>query len=1073
MQLGVQILGDFSGLSYALFLPVVNFLPNNLDLQITLKWNGKSENIIFYRATFIDKAKRRFEWNDGYFIKKNTAKIRKASCEIQYEKMPLRSGLHLTVEFLSQSGIHSEIEYLFEDSKTVSLIGTKTYNMIADEKTYFINMINRESSAEIEASKSKETENDFTIASSRKLGSASSINQLNCTCLAPYIDALNTEIRFLIQEGGRKYKVNNGRYIGTLNTKYIYAFNLEAELYIADEAPISLTISDDDIPVRGSVLFCEDFQILLLLNKRIADKVFSARISVEPWKLLEELINRLTQHINFKEPVVEKIVVEGPNFATNEPIVNIPKGHDAVLRRAKEAPVTIVWGPPGTGKTHTMSEVAIEFLKEGKRVLVVSHSNVSVDGVAKKIYELLNEANESELYKHSAILRYGYIRDEELSQNEYISSFMCSMGLHPEKKAELEKLQKEYYEIKHKEGIDSSNFIEINEKISSIRAFIREEEQKLVSNANVIATTISKVVMDPLFDTAVYDVVIFDEVSMAYVPQIFAAATFAKEHLICVGDFMQLAPIAQSPIAKKILCEDIFTYLGINKQGTPYYHPWLIMLDEQRRMHPAISAFSNKYVYHSLLRNHDSVLTNRENIVRKLPFSGHPVNYVDLLGCYCAANKNQDNSRYNIFSAVISFAMAIEAENEMNSLPCSKGKVSIITPYVAQTRLIRALILDYRKRYETSIRCATVHQFQGSESEVVLFDAVESFPGSNVGFLMGKQPDSIKRLINVAVTRAKGKLITVGNSRFWNDYFHGHVSHTLYNLQDYSMKNGNTVSYYNSLSEEIQSFNLDDVINFYFNVQDYLDIFLQDIRNAKNKIIVSLPSGALDQSCGERISAALMQAKKKGVHILAKTNDFDALPEHWQSFTWATDNAIFPIIMIDESITWYGVPLADWKFKIDKDTAYLTRCKLAFRIKGEYTAEIIKSFSDLDLREADSSKSQLLERNDTIRIIDKENGKGAAGLAAYMQEGKYCPICKGKMKMLISSKSGKPYMKCTVKGCEGHYPYLEVFDVNNYINTNSVKCPKCGKDSLEAKKGKNGMFIVCHSCDSYIKADEV
>ncbi len=62
------------------------------------------------------------------------------------------------------------------------------------------------------------------------------------------------------------------------------------------------------------------------------------------------------------------------------------------------------------------------------------------------------------------------------------------------------------------------------------------------------------------------------------------------------------------------------------------------------------------------------------------------------------------------------------------------------------------MLKDYYKQNTSHISCATVHQFQGSESDIVIFDAVESYPKSAVGYLMGKDPDNIIRLINVAVT---------------------------------------------------------------------------------------------------------------------------------------------------------------------------------------------------------------------------------------------------------------------------------------------------------------------------------
>lgn len=162
------------------------------------------------------------------------------------------------------------------------------------------------------------------------------------------------------------------------------------------------------------------------------------------------------------------------------------------------------------------------------------------------------------------------------------------------------------------------------------------------------------------------------------------------------------------------------------------------------------------------------------SIVAAKLFEKQAINLIDLSGCYCAASKNADNSRFNILSAFISFAAAVKTEPNVQN-------VSIITPYAAQTRLIWALELDYQQHGDTEIRCATVHQFQGSESDVIFFDAVESYLAKKPGWLMGKDFNSIQRLINVAVTRAKGKLITVANSRFWNNNYTG-TQHTFYKL---------------------------------------------------------------------------------------------------------------------------------------------------------------------------------------------------------------------------------------------------------------------------------------------------
>ena len=57
-----------------------------------------------------------------------------------------------------------------------------------------------------------------------------------------------------------------------------------------------------------------------------------------------------------------------------------------------------------------------------------------------------------------------------------------------------------------------------------------------------------------------------------------------------------------------------------------------------------------------------------------------------------------------------------------------------------------------------NIRIRTINSFQGQEADVVIFSLVRSNPDGNIGFLKDY------RRINVAMTRAKQKLIVIGNS---------------------------------------------------------------------------------------------------------------------------------------------------------------------------------------------------------------------------------------------------------------------------------------------------------------------
>jgi hypothetical protein len=1051
--------------AFKLHLPTVTQYENLATFSYQFVYRqGNTEKIVFYRAELIDRVGNRFEANNQAVFFSNAKKQYVASFEVINAKGKIFiNKSNLNMYFLSDNDEKTKVSFEFDLNGKAKLLDVSKLLMSDIEKNAFISTFHRYTNNE-NGTTSSENAGSYSSGSSSQngyhgSGYQTSYDATDLPGLERYKKALQEEKYFLKHEGGRQYKVTNGKLVENSKGIYSYIFDLETELHLSDDAPIS--ISTGVTQTTGTVLMCEDFQIIVLLEANIGERVGTAHIRVEPWKLLEAIENRLQYAIGVKGAMASKILKDGPAQATNQPIDKIEKGQNAVIERAMKEPVTIVWGPPGTGKTHTMSELAIKFLAKGESVLIVSHSNVSVDGVAKKIDELLRKYGKERILQEGKVLRYGYVRDEELNKNEYVNSFYYTVKKNPSLSQKLDHLQEEYDKIKHTNGLASQRIIGIRKEISKIRSQIREEEQGYVGKAKIVATTISKVVIDKIFEDRQFGAVMFDEVSMAYVLQVVCAATFAKNHLICVGDFMQLAPIAQSK-AKKILCEDIFTYLGINVNGKPYYHPWLVMLDEQRRMHPKISAFSNKYVYNRLLKDHISVYTSRKSIVETELFSMHAINLIDLSGSYCAASKNADNSRFNILSALISFSSALNTERNVRN-------ISIITPYAAQTRLIRALVLDYRQHGETNIRCATVHQFQGSESDVVFFDAVESYPGKKPGWLMGKDFDSILRLINVAVTRAKGKLVTVANTRFWNNNFSA-TSHTFYRLISYIENDGNLIKHAQdrSLEKLISTLTVKGGPQYYSEPEQYIELLCTDLVKAKVKIVISLPSGELFAETESKIFHAVSDAKKKGIQVLIKTNGFASLPESWKEYTWGTDNAIFPLIVIDDRITWYGVPQAPWKF-VDGNNGYGTVCHIICRIVGEHTAEIIRSLSELEYRETAGQKTPLTARDNGAKV-DEDNhddGMQLAGLAAYVSETRKCTHCR-KPLVMLKGKSGKTILWC--KECK-KTELLSPEEINHYIYLNHVKCPhhKC---DVEAKLGKYGLYIRCDS-GHYLKPEEI
>ena len=892
-----------------------------------------------------------------------------------------------------------------------------------------------------------------------------------------YSDALRREIHYLKQGKGKKYKIVNGNILVKSDKGiYTYLFEMETELHLPDDAPVVVE-AVGGLRAVGSVLSCEDFQMLLLLDRDLNDKVSSAYLMVEPWKLLEALdkkMNSLNPNIN---KLAIKIMEEGPDLSTDTDIANVPKGQPAVEHKLEIDDIVTVWGPPGTGKTYTMAKIANSYIAQGKSVLIVSHSNVSVDGVIKQVVKMLGTDKQS-ILEDGKILRFGYVRDDELSQNPYATSFNYALSKCDSYARQLEHLMAKRDELRAKNQMKSKEYDEVEHKIKEIRGEIRKKERKYVERAQVIGTTISRATIDPMFDERQFDLVMFDEVSMAYVPQVIAAVALAKEKFMCVGDFRQLAPISQSPDSR-VLQVDIFSYLQIvDGKGNMYWHPWLVMLNEQRRMAPAISEFPSKFIYNRLLKDNAEVINGKKKrdndlVIKSAPLPGDALNLIDLVGTYCAADKNTDGSRFNILSAIISFSTAVKAEqNHIKT-------VGIITPYAAQVRLIRAMLKDYYTKGTTNVSCATVHQFQGSESDVIVFDAVESYPKSAVGYLMGKEPNQVARLINVAITRGKGKVITVANARFWENVFKG-TNHIFYKLLQH-IKNGKHQVIDNhdkTLQPYIESVNPGRMINIFINEQDAIAMFEHDMKKAKWQVVVSLPSGELRET-EHQVFEILDEADSRGIDIKMKSNDYAKLPEHWKEYCVGTENATFPIIVIDDEVAWYGLPTAKWKFQVDKTTSMVTVVHTMIRIKGKNTIEMLKALTDLENVVVGQNTRKLVKKkgimvtNSMAASSGNISDSGAIsnyGLGAFVEEKEFCPKCKNPM-ILVKNARGTAYLKCSNKACTER-KYLTVDLMNWYINSHNVKCPKRDGGELKGGLSKYGPYIKCN-CGHFLKPDEI
>ena len=133
-------------------------------------------------------------------------------------------------------------------------------------------------------------------------------------------------------------------------------------------------------------------------------------------------------------------------------------------------------------------------------------------------------------------------------------------------------------------------------------------------------------------------------------------------------------------------------------------------------------------------------------------------------------------SRLNFLSATVSVDIAERLlRPDRPDLPLGeRARVLIGSPYRPQARLVNLLIKD--AELEREVVPGTAHTFQGSEAPVVIFDLVLDEPHRQAGLFDPRRNEDNLRLLNVALTRARRRLIVLGDFNWVEQHANRHSS---------------------------------------------------------------------------------------------------------------------------------------------------------------------------------------------------------------------------------------------------------------------------------------------------------
>lgn len=501
------------------------------------------------------------------------------------------------------------------------------------------------------------------------------------------------------------------------------------ECFISAEEPVKGILINFDGRAGEFRLFAPDFPDWIE-DKGVGIKLAPDQRTTSIMKtVLNELENNaplfdLFQQLHGDIPI-EKFSLSAPSVSLtfrNTCLNESQKKAVAAITQNKH--ITIVHGPPGTGKTTTLIEAIIQLIRAGEKILVSAPSNTAVDNIAKgliaqgvRVLRVGNTSKVDEMIfmhtpegklansKQQKAIRQLKIRAEEF--RKMALKYKRSFG-----KAEREQRNLLFKEVKN-----------IRLEIKKLRAY---NEEKLYNEADVILGTPIGL-YDAKINNIGFQTLVIDEAGQCIEPLAWCIFALA-EKVVLSGDHWQLPPTVLSNEAARLGFNISILEVGIAAIKN------IFLLNTQYRMREAIAGFSGEYFYKGLLKT-------AEHLVN----TGVHITFIDTAG-----------SGYNEMQGIDGMSLQNEGElmivqKLLDTESLDSLKTAFISPYAGQIAAAKEVL-------PKPMRMSTIDSFQGGQQETIILSLVRSNDEGEIGFLKDY------RRMNVAITRAQEQLFVIGDS---------------------------------------------------------------------------------------------------------------------------------------------------------------------------------------------------------------------------------------------------------------------------------------------------------------------
>lgn len=506
---------------------------------------------------------------------------------------------------------------------------------------------------------------------------------------------------------------------------------------------IFIVVSDPEHPPQQGSFYVRPFQFLAFLDSVFNEPAFQL--------IQHQLSTRLAATAGDIHPAMLDLPSSESSIAAGLP----------ELRSWWNKTWSVLWGPPGTGKTYTTGQQVARVIadstantKDRERILVVSTTNKATDAVALSIGKAAKQLEHD--FKTSPIRRIG--KGSSLRKFEDEDLIELLRGTETEFLSKIESLATEIAKtrdprvkamLRHQ-----SRAVRQSMRDAALRNFLDADVQVVVCTSFRALSFLHRCEIKENLELgfAPFTTVLIDEAGLISRSATAALSLLASRRVSLIGDSKQLAPISRisrilEPAQGEWLARSGLSHLDRLRQRSDGVH----ILQQQRRMHPEICNVVSNFQYDGFLATAPETAARKTTLPHTLQDQPRAIWYVlddDTNDLASIRAERGVGNRSWIRTATIKVLQKLFSDPTMHA-----AKGLFISPFSAQTKEIHSFFAEHDLENWTA---STVHSQQGSEADVVIFDTVNA--GS-----YGWAYDDWKRLVNVALSRSRESVVLLAS----------------------------------------------------------------------------------------------------------------------------------------------------------------------------------------------------------------------------------------------------------------------------------------------------------------------